>query len=69
MSRDNPEFQLIDSIELVAHISCSRCDKEEESPCMDLDEAMQGFYSEGWRSTEKHTYCKKCSKKYLKPKK
>jgi len=66
--KENPEMQLLDAIDLVANISCSKCDAEDEYPCFDLDEALQGFYSEGWRSTEKNVYCKKCAKKYLKSK-
>jgi hypothetical protein len=69
MSKENPEFQLIGSINLTATISCSKCDAEEEQDCNDLDEAMQCFYYEGWRATENFTYCKKCAKKYLKSKK
>lgn len=31
-----------------------------------LDYAMTEFFSRGWRATEKHCYCPKCAKKYLK---
>ena len=67
--KKNPEMQLMDSVHLTAEICCSKCDKEDSSDCNDDLEAMQGFYEEGWRATERNTYCPKCAKKYLKAKK
>ena len=65
MSKD---FQLLESINLIATISCSKCDKEDESSCFDIDEAIKEFYSAGWRATENYTYCRKCAKKFLRKK-
>jgi len=68
MKNENPEYQLMDAIDLVAYIICSKCRKEDDSVCEDLYEAMAGYYKEGWRVTESHNYCPSCAKKYLKPK-
>jgi hypothetical protein len=59
------ELQLMDSVNLVANISCSKCDREDETNCFDDDEAIREFYDAGWRATDRNTYCPKCAKKYL----
>ena len=69
MSKEHPEMQLMDAVRLVSHISCSKCDADGEDEVFDDNEAIEGFYAEGWRATERHTYCPKCAKKYLKRKK
>ena len=65
-SVENKHYLLLESINIVAEISCSRCDKEDSMDCFDIEEAIEGYYNDGWRATDKHTYCKKCAKKYLK---
>ena len=70
MSKENPEVQLIDSVYLTAEIQCGKCQKKEANMGVDdLDYAISCYYDEGWRATERHTYCPKCAKKFLKPKK
>lgn len=69
MSKNGIKYmQLLDSLDLLAHIQCSKCGKEDYMDSYDEYQSMKQFYSEGWRATELNTYCPKCAKKYLKPK-
>lgn len=47
-------------------IQCTRCGAEEKLGHCDEVEAANYFYENGWKATEKHVYCAKCRKKYLK---
>lgn len=47
-------------------IECAKCKKVDGEYQSSLDYAMPEFFSRGWRATEKHCYCPKCAKKYLK---
>lgn len=61
-------FDLMNGLIEVTTISCSRCDAEDEIQD-DLYGAATHFFDEGWRGTDRHTYCPSCAKKYLKTKK
>ena len=39
---------------------CTRCNLSEEMDFFCAEE----FYQNGWRATEKHTYCPTCAKKF-----
>lgn len=46
-------------------ISCTKCSAGDENDC-DYLEAIEEFIKMGWRATDRHCYCSKCAKKYLK---
>jgi hypothetical protein len=67
MSR-RPEEQLLESVWEHTTIECTKCLEEQETDG-GIDQALEFFYSDGWRATERNTYCPKCAKKFLKKRK
>lgn len=59
------ESDLIDSIDTVSTITCTKCGEEQELR-EDTMEAVEYFFSEGWRATRTNTYCPNCVHVYLK---
>jgi len=47
-------------------IICTKCNLHYPVNEMDEWDAITHFIQKGWRATEKHCYCPKCAKKYLK---
>lgn len=65
MSKEYPQFQLMEHILNVASITCDFCNERKRMECMESDEAMDVWYEDGWRARKK-CYCPKCAKKKLK---
>ena len=67
--KDPPEYELEDSISMVAEITCSKCEISDDNHFVDDSmEAAKDFYIDGWRATDRHTYCPSCAYKFLKKK-
>ncbi len=66
MITENDEFQLVDCVWCMSKIICDLCGKEDQMDNADMDEAIDFFFNEGWRSPKSKCYCPKCARKKLK---
>lgn len=67
MSRKDSYYSnLIDSVQIVAEIKCSRCNNTGTIGDRDEFDAALFFFDKGWRGTSQNCYCPKCAHKYLK---
>lgn len=67
MAKDKSD-SLLDDIYTENTISCTKCKEGDNTFNCDEYDSASHFYKIGWRRTERHCYCPKCSKKYLKNK-
>ena len=62
--KDEAIFQIVDSVEIVATIICSKCSAKEQTAGISDDfQAADEFYESGWRATDYEVLCKACRTK------
>jgi len=65
MSKAKMAYDLMAFTSNTTTIKCTKC-QETRTEWLDEYDAVDYFFEKGWRATENHCYCPKCSKKYLK---
>jgi len=66
MSKKYKSDDLLESCITSTEISCTKCHTTNVLHNVDEFGAIDSFFEDGWKATPNHTYCPKCSKKYLK---
>ncbi len=66
--KEKLEVNILEAIEQVCVITCSKCQKVDKSYGADSYDIVDGLVEEGWYATEKGVWCPECNKKRLKPK-
>jgi hypothetical protein len=64
---DKQKQKSIDSLasfaEEVIYILCTRCEYEGQTGG-EFEYALEEFYKNGWKATDKHCYCPNCAEKF-----
>ncbi len=61
--RENLELRMVDAIETVSTIQCTKCFKMESYHMCDSYDAIEPAINDGWYATELNVYCPTCNKK------
>jgi hypothetical protein len=66
MAKKKTADDLIDFIQVLSSIECSKCKAADCCWMADEFSASESLFKKGWRATQSNIYCPKCAKKHLK---
>ena len=69
MKKERLENNILDAIEVLCSIQCTKCKHTERMYGADSYDLVDTLISDGWYATDKNVYCPKCNEDRISKKK